>query len=236
MDPTHTQTESGASSTSDSVTFTQLFNLQYIQFADELEEAFPELEPQLKLALALSEEDRIRKFAEEVLPSMAAVHGSDKEPNCLLPGVKLPAGAWSALSETNRKSILSYLGLLSSCALFNIDGSKVDGENKSSGGIPFDTGSASWKGAMNWYESMMGQWKDKASGVDWSAMTSKISSIFGISGEGFKLPEKFMKGHLARLVEELMRDFNPADFGFSEEDIKKLESSAGGDGGMNGAF
>ena len=39
-----------------------------------------------------------------------------------------------------------------------------------------------------------------------------------------KLPEKFMKGQLAKLCEELVREFKPEDFGLSEEELKKYES------------
>jgi hypothetical protein len=217
--------------------FKKLFQEQYLEFADQLEETFPELEPQLKASLALSEDDRIDQFARDVLPTMANVQGKNEEPAFLLPGVKLPAGTWSTLSENNKKSILSYLGLLCSCALFTVENNEDSGEGSSN--LP-NFGKDGWKGAMKWYEEMMNQWKDKAAGIDWSSMTSKISSIFGlgsgfgISGEGFKLPEKFMKGHLARLVEELMSDFKPEDFGFSEEDIKKFEENM--KNGASGAF
>lgn len=209
--------------------FKKLFEEQYLEFADQLEETFPELEPQLKAALALSEDERIDAFARDVLPHMANVQGKKEEPTYLLPGVKLPAGTWRTLSENNKKSILSYLGLLCSCSLFTVENNDISGSA---------FGKEGWKGAMKWYEEMMNQWKEKATGVDWSSMTSKISSIFGlnlgISGEGFKLPEKFMKGHLARLVEELMADFKPEDFGFSEEEIKGLEANMAN--GATGAF
>jgi hypothetical protein len=203
----------------ETVSFKELFQAQYVEFADQLEETFPELEPFLKSALALSEEERIETFAKEVLPTMASVQGKKEDPTYLLPGVKLPTGVWATLSENNKKSILSYLGLLCSCSLFTVNNDVSGNSTPSTDG---------WKGAMKWYESMLNQWKEKANGVDWASMTSKISSVFGISGDGFKLPEKFMKGHLARLVEELMADFKPEDFGFSEDDIKGLEGSANG--------
>jgi hypothetical protein len=210
--------------------FKKLFQEQYLEFADQLEETFPELEPQLKAALALSDDERIDSFSRDVLPAMANVQGKKEEPTFLLPGVKLPTGVWGTLSENNKKSILSYLGLLCSCALFTVENDDVSGTGPG--------GKDGWKGAAKWYEEMMNQWKDKASGVDWSSMTSKISSIFGLgtglSGEGFKLPEKFMKGHLARLVEELMSDFKPEDFGFTEEEIKGLEENMAN--GASGAF
>lgn len=210
--------------------FKKLFQEQYLEFADQLEETFPELEPGLKAALALSEDERIDAFARDVLPGMVNVQQKKEAPEFLLPGVRLPAGTWESLSENNKKSILSYLGLLCSCSLFTVE---HDGSGAAAG-----AGKEGWKGAAKWYADMMNQWKDKASDIDWSSMTSKISSIFGLgtglSGEGFKLPEKFMKGHLARLVEELMSDFKPEDFGFSEEEIKDLEANMAN--GATGAF
>jgi hypothetical protein len=210
--------------------FKKLFQEQYLEFADQLEETFPELEPKLKAALALSEEERIEAFARDVLPSMAGVQGKKEEPTFLLPGVHLPHGVWRTLSENNKQTILSYLGLLCSCALFTV-------ENDDAAGAA-GAGKEGWKGAAKWYEEMMNQWKEKMGDMDWSSMTSKISSIFGLgsglSGEGFKLPEKFMKGHLMRLVEELMSDFRPEEFGFTEDEIKDLEKKMSN--GASGAF
>jgi hypothetical protein len=211
--------------------FKKLFQEQYLEFADQLEETFPELEPVLKAALALSDDERIESFSRDVLPGMAGVQGKKEVPTFLLPGVHLPSGTWDTLSENNRNSILSYLGLLCSCALFTV-------ENEDVSGAAAGMGKEGWKGAATWYTDMMNQWKDKATGLDWSGMTSKISSIFGLgtglSGEGFKMPDKFLKGHLARLVEELMSDFKPEDFGFSEEEIKSFEASMSN--GATGAF
>jgi hypothetical protein len=213
--------------------FKKLFQEQYLEFADQLEETFPELEPGLKAALALSEDERIDSFARDVLPGMVNVQQNKEAPTFLLPGVRLPVGTWGSLSENNKKSILSYLGLLCSCSLFTVENDDISGVAAGAG-----AGKEGWKGAAKWYADMMNQWKDKATGLDWSGMTSKISSIFGLgtglSGEGFKLPGKFMKGHLARLVEELMSDFKPEDFGFSEEEIKGFEASMSN--GATGAF
>jgi hypothetical protein len=222
-------------SKTETASFKKLFQEQYMKFADELEETFPELEPALKRALALSEDDRITQFKKQVLPKMMAVQSKKEAPDMLLPGVKLEPSVWASLSDNNKKSVLSYLGILCSFVLFDGDGDGV-GEDISGGSAEFG---GAWKGASKWYEDLMNEWKTKTGGIDLSSMTSKITSLFGISGEGlggFKLPDKFMKGHLARLVEELMRDFKPEDFGFSEEDIKALEKDVGEGGNIMGAF
>jgi hypothetical protein len=67
--------------------------------------------------------------------------------------------------------------------------------------------------------------KDKMSKVDFSSFTSKFSKLFGVDGANIpKLPEKFMKGHIARLAEEMMRDFKPEDFGLDPDTLRECES------------
>ena len=38
-----------------------------------------------------------------------------------------------------------------------------------------------------------------------------------------KLPEKFLKGKLAKLAEDLVREFKPEDFGLRPEDLAAVE-------------
>jgi proteasome lid subunit RPN8/RPN11 len=39
------------------------------------------------------------------------------------------------------------------------------------------------------------------------------------------LPEKFLKGHMAKLAEDLIKEFNPEEFGFSREDLEECEKN-----------
>ncbi len=58
--------------------------------------------------------------------------------------------------------------------------------------------------------------------VDFSSFTDKFAKIFGATGEGMpKIPEKFLKGHIARLAEEIVRDFKPEDFGLDVSEMSK---------------
>jgi hypothetical protein len=46
----------------------------------------------------------------------------------------------------------------------------------------------------------------------------------GLFENGFpSLPEKFMKGHLARLAQEIVKDITPADLGITAEQLKECE-------------
>jgi hypothetical protein len=190
----------------------EVFNTNYSEFAGALMDTFPELAAPLGAALELSDTQRWARFQAEVLPTMADVQGRNKPPTMMLPGVQMPAGEWDNLSPNNRKVILEYLGLMCSCILFEMPDSAT-GQN--------------WDGASKWFEGMMGSWKDKMAGIDFKSMTEKVTKLFGISTDGGipSLPEKFMKGHIAKLAEELMKEFKPEDFGLDPELMKECESN-----------
>jgi hypothetical protein len=84
----------------------------------------------------------------------------------------------------------------------------------------------------SWMEDIMGQWKDKLGSLDMEGLFKKFSGVFGQTdasgGSGFsmpKLPEKFLKGQLAKLAEEIVRDIKPEDLGFTPEMMAECEKS-----------
>jgi hypothetical protein len=84
----------------------------------------------------------------------------------------------------------------------------------------------------SWMEDIMGQWKDKLGSLDIEGLFKKFSGVFGqtdASGaSGFsmpKLPEKFLKGQLAKLAEEIVKDIKPEDLGFTPEMMAECEKS-----------
>jgi hypothetical protein len=91
----------------------------------------------------------------------------------------------------------------------------------------FGTGEGqSWAGASKWFESMMGNWKEKMAGFDLKGMAEKFGKIFGIGEGGIpELPKKFLKGHIAKLAEELMSEFKPEDFGLDPDLMKECEAN-----------
>ena len=51
-----------------------------------------------------------------------------------------------------------------------------------------------------------------------------MPGLEGMFANGFpKLPERFLKGHLARLSQEIVKDITPGDLGISPEMIKECE-------------
>lgn len=187
-----------------------VFQTKYDEFAKELLETFPELALAIQASLALSPTERLTRFQAEVRPSA----DSTQSIGALLPGVILPAATWATLSPSNQKVIWEYVRLLSMCCFLEGFGSPDETHTKS------------------WMEDIMGQWKDKLGSLDMEGLFKKFSGVFGQTdtsgGSGFsmpKLPEKFLKGQLAKLAEEIVRDIKPEDLGFTPEMMAECEKS-----------
>lgn len=77
-----------------------------------------------------------------------------------------------------------------------------------------------------WFESFLGQWKDKLSSIDFEGLSSKFADIFKSTASDFpKMAEKLLKGHLAKLAQELVSEFTPEDFGLTAEEILECEKN-----------
>jgi len=206
-----------------------VFQTKYDEFAKELLDTFPELTTAIQAAVALTPAQRLTQFQAQV-----KVVGltPTANPGTLLPGVVLTESVWAELSETNQKALWEYVRLLSMCCFLEGFGSE---------------GGSEGAGDKSWMNDVMGSWKDKLGSMDFAGLFSKFSNIFGsaatdASGNptdasgaaagagagGFKmpkLPEKFLKGQLAKLAEEIVKDIKPEDLGLSPELIAECESS-----------
>jgi hypothetical protein len=180
-----------------------VFQTKYNEFADDLAATFPEFAAAIAAAKALSPDERLARFQAEV--SASPTRNAAANPGTVLPGVTITDALWAEISDKTRSAIQEYLTLLTVCSLIN-GGKGLDGAF----------------GAQA--EEFLNSWKDRMSSVDFKGLAEKMAGLFGASADGVpKLPEKFLKGHLARLAEELVKDFNPADFGLDEETIKACE-------------
>ncbi len=184
-----------------------VFQSKYNEFADDLLSSFPELAAPIAVAKAIAAAERLTRFQAEVLPTAGPGRDSTANPGTVLPGVTITDGLWAELSDRSRAAIQEYLTLLSVCCLF-----------ETNGGAGID---AAFGEGM---DSFLNSWKDRMSSVDFNGLAEKMAGLFGGAKDGIpKLPERFLKGHLAKLAEELVKDFNPADFGLDEDTIKACE-------------
>ena len=187
-----------------------MFDSKYSEFARDLQGACPELTPEIEKAIALSPEERRLKFKEEVLAFCSPTRNSDVAPAFVLPGVAMPAQIWIDLSIKSRTAIQEYLTLLSFTFLLE-------------SGTKEDTKSNGWN--ADWAKKMMDEMKAKMDSVDFAGLTEKIGKLFGSAAAGGfaggipQIPEKFMKGQIAKLAEEIVKELRMEDFGIDPEDM-----------------
>ena len=186
-----------------------IFDSKFVEFAKDLKASCPELEDQINAALTLSSEERMSEFKKQVLVDCSPKRNADLCPSFVLPGVKMTDEIWNSLSSASKKAIQEYMTLLS--FVFLID-------SGSSG----DVNGPDW--TSEWAKTMMDDMKDKMKNVDFAGISEKIASLFGAAGAGMpgmpglpsgfpQLPEKFLKGQIAKLAEDIVKELKVEDFG-----------------------
>jgi hypothetical protein len=184
-----------------------IFNKKYSEFCDDLTGACPEYSTDIGIAKALSADERVRCYRLEVLKKKGR---GTANPGRVLPNVSLKDEVWQALSAGSKKAILEYLALLDvSCVLLAVD---VSGGAQNEGF------------SQDWVDATMREWRSKMDRVDFKSMADKFTKMFGTEGSALPpLPEKFLKGKLAKMAEDMVREFRPEDFGLSADDIAACE-------------
>jgi hypothetical protein len=190
-----------------------IFDSKYVEFAKDLLATCPELEVQIKAALSLETEDRMKEFKKQVLTSCSPRRDGEKCPDYVLPGVAMPQEIWSSLSDKSKKAIQEYMTILS--FTFLIDA-----------GTSGDISGSEW--SADWAKTMMDDMKEKMGGMDFAGVSAKIASLFGSMGSGAskegsrfpELPEKFLNGQIAKLAEDIVKELKMEDFGIDPELLK----------------
>jgi len=218
------------------------FQTKYDEFADELLEALPEYEAHIRAALALDEATRLTRFQAEVkvANNFATEESTDysKNPGTILPGVVIEDSLWATLSENSHKAMWEHVRVLSMCCFFEAgftEGTKpawmddaMNEMKKTLDGIDFD--GLAKKFAAFFKPTEGGSEERTAAGGAGATADSEDGGLpkglEGLFGAGFpKIPEKFLKGHLAKLAQEIVKDITPDDLGFSPEMIADCEKS-----------
>jgi hypothetical protein len=194
-----------------------IFFSNYAKFAAELLEVVPEYTEQIRAALVLPDQEKKGRFRAEVckLPSASAA-----PPTMLLPGVPMTEEIWGSLSENSRSAIQQYITILSFSLLFD-------------DGVPGSAGTAAGGEGMEgftaeWAEEAMKQMREKLGSVDFSTFAEKLKGFFGGAAAGGaggaptmpQIPERFLKGQIARLAEDIMQEFRPEEFGIRPEELE----------------
>jgi len=212
-----------------------VFQKKYDEFAEDLMGALPEYASQIATAQALLQKDRLERFQVEVKFNHTMSGGSSEEfrhnPNTVLPGVVISDTVWGSLSDQTKKAIWEHVRILSICCFMEA-------------GFGQDTKPKWMDDAMT---AAMEEMKKKLESVDFQSLISKLMNMMkpdddsnadaddekkpsGIpslddmfKGGLPKLPDRFLKGHMARLAQEMIKDITPADLGISPDMLKACE-------------
>lgn len=217
-----------------------VFQQKYNDFVDDLLGALPEYTADLRLALSLEDSVKLQRFQQEVNVQHTLRGNSDEfltNPSTILPGVTVAEPVWAILSDATKKAIWEHVRVLSICcymeAGFNEQSKPTwmeDAMNemkKKMEGVDFQDIIKKFMRFMNPGASAADAGADAAAASASAGAPGAMPGMPGLEGmfaNGFpKLPERFLKGHLARLSQEIVKDITPGDLGISPEMIKECE-------------
>lgn len=192
------------------------FYKKFKEFAADIQGTFPELEAAVQAAMAVPAETAVKAYAEHVMTKHAAPGDGLACPGVVLPGVVITEALWASVGEKTKKAVYDYLSILDLSALYTC-GFEGLGEGEGAEG-------AAGGFSKEWADRVMRDWRGRLDRVDFDGLTSKFMNFFGGEGGALPpLPEKFLKGKLAKLAEDMVREFKPEDFGLRPEDVEAVE-------------
>jgi hypothetical protein len=229
-----------AKTTAEATEEKSVFSTKYSEFVEDLLGTLPEYTSQIQLAKALDDKTRLSRFQEEVRVgnTFSGDDGGEteftKNPKMVLPGVEISDEVWASLSDNSRKAIWEYVRILSICCFM-------------------EAGFSEDSKPPAWMDEAMNDMKKKLEGVDFQNIIKKFMTFFkstqesgaagaadesgdkssGLPGgfekmfeNGFpKIPEKFLKGHMAKLAQEIVKDITPEELGISPEMMAECEKT-----------
>jgi len=227
-----------AEATAEATQEKSVFSTKYSEFVEDLLGTLPEYTSQIQLAKALDDKTRLSRFQEEVRVgnTFSGDDGGEaeftKNPKMVLPGVEISDAVWASLSDNSHKAIWEYVRILSICCFM-------------------EAGFSEDSKPPAWMDDAMNDMKKKLEGVDFQNIIKKFMTFFK-STQGFaagaaegategsslpggfekmfeggfpKIPEKFLKGHMAKLAQEIVKDITPEELGISPEMMAECEKN-----------
>lgn len=183
------------------------FQKKYDEFVTDLRGAFPEVELELACAGALSATDKMNRYYKDVYGKHAAKTDELPCPGLVLPGVQIEPSMWAMVSNKSKELVYEYLAILDLCSAYEKGGAAAGDDPN----------------FKSWADNIMKDWRSKLDRIDFDSLADKFKDMFGSGGAMPALPEKFLKGKLAKLAEDLVKEFKPEDFGLRPEDLEKVE-------------
>lgn len=235
-----------AKATAEATEEKSVFSTKYSEFVEDLLGTLPEYTSQIQLAKALDDKTRLSRFQEEVRVgnTFSGDENSEaeftKNPKMVLPGVEISDEVWASLSNNSRKAIWEYVRILSICCFMEAGFSEdskppawmddaMNDMKKKLEGVDFQN---IIKKFMTFFKSTQGFAGADTAGADTEGADSGAANS-GLPGGfeklfegGFpKIPEKFLKGHMAKLAQEIVKDITPEELGISPEMMAECEKT-----------
>lgn len=211
------------------------FQKKYMEFADDLRGALPEYSTYIDVAIALDDNTKLTRFQQEV----KAIIGDESDlqrhihnPGCVLPGVIIEDSLWSQLSEHTQKAIWEHIQVLSICCFlesgFNNETVPPEWMDQAMNEMKQKLESSDFQNMfgkfMDFFKTAKNDSSDDDDGDEKGASTAAASDDNPFGAAGFpKIPERFMKGHIARLAQEIVKEITPADLGLTDDMIAECE-------------
>ena len=212
-----------------------IFQKKYDEFAEDLLGALPEYRAKILLAQSIPAALRINRFQAEV--KFKNTMGGDaeefrKNPTTILPGVTIVDALWETLSDNTKKAIWEHVRVLSICCFMEAGFAEEkpkwmnDAMEAAMEDMKKKLESVDFQSLIKKFMNMMkpsDDFKDDSKESD-EKSASGLPNVDDMFKNGFpKLPERFLKGHMARLAQEIVKDITPADLGISPEMMKDCE-------------
>jgi hypothetical protein len=197
------------------------FSTTYTQFLNELKDTFPEFLPALVAASELPDAQAQftalwHPYTADVAAKNASIFTADGI--SLVPGVTMTAVLWSELSSSTQNAMWKYISSLLLLAatdddsLWDLSGFKT---SLSTMMAHMTSASADLSGALpEGFASLFEKLSSMGAGLPtFGAGFPDLSGAL----PNFKIPERLFKGHIAKIAEELVKEFKPEDFGINPE-------------------
>lgn len=236
-----------SSETTDNTTKPSLFQVHFNSYCDELTGTFPEYGSQIACSRTFTTA-QLMKFFNDIfaeLRQQSSVSSTSPtsiattpRPKFLLPNLEMPETLWSSLSSSTQDAIIEYIRVLGMCSFFEGGEASETAQHEWQNFIGEAVNNVDFSKITDFFKNFIGNLGSKVGsgggeggdvGGDGHGASADVSgeSSTGIPGlSSFpKLPEKFLRGHLARLAEELVRDIRPEDLGLTPELLQQIEES-----------
>ena len=211
-----------------------VFQKKYDEFVEDLLGALPEYKAKILLAQSIPAKLRLDRFQAEVKFKNTMAGDAEefrKNPTTILPGVTIVDALWEMLSDNTKKAIWEHVRVLSVCCFMeagfgNDEKPKWmdDAMSAAMEDMKKKLESVDFQSLIKKFMNMMKPSDNADADSKESDEKSGLPNLDDMFKNGFpKLPERFLKGHMARLAQEMIKDITPADLGISPEMMKECE-------------